>query len=58
MVYKVVAGLDQNAHDAYKSDQMLSEKEKNALNVTNEHKNHYKNRIILNWETYGASEVI
>lgn len=58
MVYKVVAGLDQNAYYAYKSDQCLSEKEKKALNVTNEHKNHYKNRIILNWETYDASEVI
>ena len=58
MVYKAVAGLDQNAYQAYNSDQTLSEKEENALNVTNEHKNHYKNRIILNWDVFDPSEVI
>ena len=58
MVYKAVAGLDENAYDAYESDKTLSEKEENALNVTNKHQNHYKNRIILNWEIFDPSEVI
>lgn len=58
MVYKAVAGLDENAYDAYKSDKTLSEKEENVLNVTNKHQNHYKNRIILNWEIFDPSEVI
>ena len=58
MVYKVVAGLDQNAYYGYKSDHTLSEKEESALNVTNKHQNLYKNRILLNWEAFDASEVI
>ena len=58
MVYKAVAGLDENAYDAYESDKTLSEKEENALNVINKHQNHYKNRIILNWEIFNPSEVI
>lgn len=58
MVYKVVSGLDQNAYYGYKSEQTISEKERSALNVTNEHQNLYKNRIVLNWKAFDASEVI
>ena len=29
-----------------------------ALNVTNKYRDHYKNRIVLNWELFDPSEVL
>ena len=57
MVFKAVTGYKQIAYEAYKSAQTYSEDKMAALDVTNQHPNHYKNRIVLNWVKFGASEV-
>ncbi|CAH3141935.1 unnamed protein product, partial [Porites evermanni] len=56
MVFKAVGGVDKNVYEVYKSDQTSSEDEVEALNVTNKYRDHYKNRIVLNWELFDASE--
>ena len=57
MVFKTVTGDDRIAFEAYNSDETYAENEMAALDVTNQHSNHYKNRIVLNWGQFGASEV-
>ncbi|XP_073246882.1 uncharacterized protein [Porites lutea] len=56
MVFKAVGGVEKNVYEIYKSDQTSSEHEVEALNVTNKYRDHYKNRIVLNWELFDASE--
>ena len=58
MVFKAVGGVEKDVYEVYKSDQTLSEDEVEALNVTNKYRDHYKNRIVLNWEMFDASEVL
>ena len=58
MVFKAVGGVEKDVYEVYKSDQTLSEDEVEALNVTNKYRDHYKNRIVLNWELFDASEVL
>ena len=58
MVFKAVGGVEKNAYGIYKSDQTSSEDEVEALKVTNKYRDHYKNRIVLNWELFDASEVL
>ena len=58
MVFKAVSGVEKDVYEVYKSDQTLSEDEVEALNVTNKYRDHYKNRIVLNWEMFDASEVL
>lgn len=43
-------------YEAYKSAETYAENETAALTVTNQYPNHYKNRIVLNWCKFGASE--
>lgn len=57
MVFKAVTGANQRAQDAYKSSETYAESEMSALDVTNQYPNDYKNRIVLNWGAFGASEV-
>ena len=54
MVFKGVSGVDMNAVDLYTSNFTQGEFETAALNVTNDHHYHYKNRIILNWDNFNA----
>ena len=56
MVFKAVGGVEKNVYEVYKSDQTYSEEEVEALNVTNKYRDHYKNRIVLNWGMFDASE--
>lgn len=58
MVFKAVGGVDKDVYDVYKSDQTSSENKEEALNVRSDHKDHYKNRIVLNWKTFHPSEVL
>ena len=58
MVFKAVGGVEKDVYEVYKSDQTLSEDEVEALNVTNKYRDHYKNRIVLNWELFDPSEVL
>lgn len=57
MVFKAVSGINKKVYLTYNSPQTSSEKVMAALNVTNEHKDHYKNRIVLKWADFHASEV-
>ncbi|XP_078352105.1 uncharacterized protein LOC144636779 isoform X2 [Oculina patagonica] len=56
MIFKAVTGANQLAQDAYKSADTYAEFEMDALNVTSKYPNDYKNRIVLNWGAFGASE--
>ncbi|KAJ7321470.1 Saccharopine dehydrogenase [Desmophyllum pertusum] len=56
MVFKAVSGVDKRVFDTYNSAHTSSEKVIAALDITNKHRDHYKNRIVLNWEDFGASE--
>ena len=58
MVFKAVSGVDRKVFDTYNSAHTSSEEVIAALDITDEHHDHYKNRIVLNWEDFGASEVI
>ena len=58
MVFKAVGGVEKNVYEVYKSNQTSSEDEVEALNVTNKYRDHYNNRIVLNWEMFDASGVL
>ena len=58
MVFKAVGGVDKNVYEVYKSDQTSSEDKVEALDVTNKYRDHYKNRIVLAWQAFDASEVL
>lgn len=57
MVFKAVSGVNKRVYPTYISRQTSSEKNMAALDVTNKHKDHYKNKIVLKWGDFGASEV-
>ena len=57
MVFKAVPGGKGVAYENYQSDETYAENEMAALNVTNKYRSDYKNRIVLNWDQFGASEV-
>ena len=57
MVFKAVTGANRIAQEAYSSTETYAENEMTALGVTNLYPNDYKNRIVLNWGQFGASEV-
>ena len=58
MAFKAVSGVNKNVYSTYTSAQTSSENVFAALEVTNRHFNHYKNRIILKWQNIGPLEVI
>ena len=57
MVFKAVSGVKENVYSTYTSGQTYHEKVLAALDVTNSYLNDYKNRIVLKWKDFGASEV-
>ena len=58
MVFKAVAGVDKNVYDTYNSHGTSSEDVMSALDVTNKHHDHYKNRIVSKWRDFNPSEVV
>ena len=58
MVFKAVGGVEKNVYEVYKSNQTSSEDMVEALNVSNQYRDHYKNRIVLAWQAFDASEVL
>ena len=58
MVFKAVSGVDSSAYNTFIDSQTYSEEATAALDTTNKHLNHYKNRIVLNWKDFDASEVL
>ncbi|PFX30708.1 hypothetical protein AWC38_SpisGene4448 [Stylophora pistillata] len=57
MVFKAVTGANQKALDIYKSGGTFNEDQLKAIDVTNRFPNDYRNRIVLNWEDFGATEL-
>ena len=57
MVFKDVSGIHKKVYSTFNSPHTSSEKVMAALDVTNKHKDHYKNRIVLNWADFHASKV-
>lgn len=56
MVFKAVTGVNQRVFDTYNSPHTSSEDVLDALDATNRHPFHYKNRIVLNWGDFDPSE--
>ena len=57
MVFKVVGGVDRRVWDLYNSAQTSGEFQTAALDITNQHRDHYKNRVVLNWQSFSPSQV-
>ena len=57
MVFKAVT-REENGYKLYTSAETSTEDVEDALDVTKKHPEHYKNRIVLNWEDFKPSEVI
>ena len=57
MVFKVVSGVDKRIWQTYNSGDTSAELVTAALDVTNQHQDHYKNRVVLNWENFNPSQV-
>ena len=57
MIFKVVSGVDRRVWDLYDSPQTSAENVMAALDITNQHHDHYKNRIVMNWQTFSPSQV-
>ncbi|KAL9952126.1 hypothetical protein ACROYT_G039335 [Oculina patagonica] len=56
MVFKVVSGVDRKVWDLYNSDDAAAEFVTAALDVTNQYYEHYKNRVVMNWQTFNPSQ--
>ncbi|KAL9952130.1 hypothetical protein ACROYT_G039340 [Oculina patagonica] len=56
LVFKAVSGADKRAFDAFNSSDTYAEGEMDALDVTNQYPNDYKNRIVLKWDDFDPSE--
>ena len=57
MVFKIVSGVNKKVWDLYNSDLTSAEFITVALDVTKQHPDHYKNRVIMNWSSFNASQV-
>ena len=58
MVFKIASGVSNKlVWDVYRSSSTANEDVAEALDVTNQYQDHYKNRVILNWETFNATQV-
>lgn len=57
MIFKAVSGAKERAFNTFNSGETLAENDMSALDVTNQHLGDYKNRIILKWAEFAASEV-
>ena len=51
MVFKAVT-REENGYKLYTSAETSTEDVEDALDVTKKHPEHYKNRIVLNWEDF------
>lgn len=56
LVFKAVSGVDKKIWDTYNSAQTSSESVDAALDVTNQFKDHYKNRVVLYWSSFNPSQ--
>ena len=57
MIFKVVSGVDKRVWKLYSSAFTSAESETAALDVTNQHSDHYKNRVVMNWDNFNPTQV-
>ena len=57
MVFKIASGVNKMVWDVYRSTTTSAEFVTAALDVTNQHQDHYKNRVVLNWDNFNATQV-
>ena len=57
MIVKVVSGVDKRVWELYSSAFTSGEFTTAALNVTNQHNDYYKNRVVMNWERFNPAQV-
>ena len=57
MIFKAVSGVDKRVWDLYNSAQSSAEFVTAALDITNQHHDHYKNRVVMNWQSFSPSKV-
>ena len=57
MVFKVVTGIEKHLWQIYTSRFTSSEFVTAALDLTNQHLDHYKNRVLLNWGNFNPALV-
>ena len=57
MVFKIVSGVQRRVWELYSSSNTSAELVTAALDVTNQHHDHYKNRIITNWTNFNPTQV-
>ncbi|XP_029197150.2 uncharacterized protein LOC114962353 isoform X3 [Acropora millepora] len=56
MVFKAMSGIARSSWSVYSSTYTSNEFEKKALDVTNDVRKHYKNRIVLFWESFDPAQ--
>ena len=57
MVFKIVSGVNKKVWDLYNSDLTSAEFVTAALDFTKQYPDHYKNRVMMNWSSFNASQV-
>lgn len=57
MVFKAVSGVEERVWDLYNSPSTSNEFQTAALDVTDQLRGHYKNGIVLNWQSFAPSQV-
>ena len=56
MVFKAMSGIAGSSWSVYSSMYTSNEFEKKVVDVTNDVRKHYKNRIVLFWESFGPAQ--
>ena len=57
MVFKVVSGVSHDIYQLWSSADSLNENKTEALNISSYPPEHYKNRLVPNWQTASPKEV-
>ena len=57
MVFKVVSGVSADIYQLWSSADSLNENKTEALNTNSLLKEHYKNRLVQNWQTASPKKV-
>jgi len=56
MIFKAVSGVDRRVWDLYNSAEASAEFVTAALDITNQHRDHYKNRVVMHWQSFSPSQ--
>ena len=57
MVFKVVSGVSADIYQLWLAAHSLNENKTEALNTNSSLKQHYKNRLVQNWQNANPKEV-